>query len=476
MSKSYTLLTGATGLVGRYLVRDLLLSKVRLAVLVRPGKKQTAHERIESVLQHWENELGESLPRPIVLTGDVNQADLGLSEADVQWLSENCDHVIHNAAVLTFQGGREQEPWRTNYHGTSNVIELAKRIQAGNWHYVSTAYVCGRRNGVISEDELKGEHGFRNDYEESKFESETMIRKAAEGVAKLTVYRPAVIIGDSKTGFTTSYHGLFLYLRLIATLVPGQPRDENGVIQTPVSLPISGDEPRNLVPVDWVSAAITQLFLQQAAHGRTFHLAPEKRTTSREIIDYCYEYFNTSGVVYAGEDSSEEAEVEPNRFHEIFVENSRAYEAYYTEDPTFDRSNLQSHLDLPCPEVDCEMIHRFIEFGTGDQWGKKRKPAREVPCWFGEKLMNISEFEFLSPVKNAVLGIDIHGPGGGQWRILIDGDSRRVERGLPGDSAPVITLDAEELNKKVSESRETGDNFWQSVFLDSNRLISMLDN
>ena len=465
--ESYVLLTGATGLVGRYLVRDLLLKGVRLAVLVRPTKKLTAHERMESVLQYWERELNRSMPRPIVLTGDVNQHELGLSELDLEWLKENCDHVIHNAAVLSFYGSdQKQEPWRTNFGGTQNVIEVAKRIEATNWHYVSTAYVCGRRKGVIHENQLNASDGFRNDYEESKFEAEKLIREEADGVAKLTVYRPAVIVGDSKTGYTSSYHGLFLYLRLMATLIPDQPRDDNGVIQTPIRLQISGDEPRNLVPVDWVSSSIARLFGCPDAHGQTFHLAPEKPVTSREVIDHCHEYFNSEGVVYVGGEGpdSKSSQEASNRFEEIILESSRMYDDYFTQDPKFDLTNLQKYIsDDPCPEIDREMIFKFIEFGTRDRWGKRRKAAPDIACWFGAKLMDVSQLDFLSPVKKALVGIDIHGPGGGQWQITIDDQSRTVQRGLPNHPIPVITLDSIELQKKLSQSEKAEEDIWQTV-------------
>ena len=466
---SYVFLTGATGLVGRYLVRDLLLKGVRLAVLVRPTKKLTAHERMESVLQYWERKLNRSLPRPIVLTGDVNQSQLGLGEFDLKWLKENCEYVIHNAAVLSFYGSDStQEPWRTNVGGTQNVIEVAKQIEATNWHYVSTGYVCGCRKGVIYEGELDGSAGFRNDYEESKFQAEKMIRAEADGVAELTVYRPAVIVGDSTTGYTSSYHGLFLYLRLMATLVPEQPRDENGVIQTPIRLQISGDEPRNLVPVDWVSSSIARLFGCPEAHGKTFHLAPKKRVTSREIIDSCNEYFNSQGVVYTGvnaDPQSPKEEFEANRFEELILESSRMYDDYFTQDPNFDLTNLEHYIsDYPCPKIDREMIFKFIEFGTRDRWGKRRGVAPEIACWFGEKLLNVSQLDFLSPVKKAFVGIDIHGPGGGQWQITIDGKSRTVQRGLPNHPIPVITLDSNELQEKLSQADEAEEDIWQAVF------------
>src|SRR5882672_8922564 len=111
----YTLLTGATGLVGRYLVRDLLLAGKRLAVIIRASRKENVIERMEGILQKWEADLGRALPRPVCLEGDVCEEGLGLSGDNKRWVAEHCDRVIHNAAILEFHGAdRAGEPWRTN--------------------------------------------------------------------------------------------------------------------------------------------------------------------------------------------------------------------------------------------------------------------------------------------------------------------------------------------------------------------------
>lgn len=465
---SYLFLTGATGLVGRFLIRDLLVKGYRLALLVRPTEKLTAIERVEVILQHWEAELEICLPRPVVLEGDVTQKDLGLSKEDVHWLTENCDQVIHNAAVLTFDGSdRQGEPWRTNLNGTMQFANLAKKIGARNWHYVSTAYVCGKRDGVVREDELDVGQTFRNDYEQSKFEAEMMMRAEADGFAKLTVYRPAVIVGDSETGFTCSYHGLFLYLRLIATLVPQQPRDANGVLQTPIHLPIDGDEPRNLVTVDWVSQVICRVIETPDAHGSTYHLSPEKFTTAREVIDFCYEYFNSAGVTYAGANQPIDEE-QVSSFAEMFFANSRIYEPYQTDDPQFDRTNLAAVAsDIPCPAIDGALIKKFIQFGTEDRWGKRRIQTPQVSSYFGEKLMGISNFSVLGATEPTQIGIDIHGPGGGQWQVAIASDGSEIRRGLPINPAIVITIDSSELNSETSSDDPKQRSFWHSVLASS---------
>ena len=118
MTETTFLITGGTGLVGQYLVRELLTAGQRLALVVRPSKKLTAQERVEAFMQRWESELETVLPRPVVLVGDVCDTDLGLTAEQLAWVGEHCGRVIHSAAVLTFHGafdgGRSMadESWR----------------------------------------------------------------------------------------------------------------------------------------------------------------------------------------------------------------------------------------------------------------------------------------------------------------------------------------------------------------------------
>ena len=175
-SEKYLLLTGATGLVGRYLLRDLLAAGQRVAVVVRPDRKSTARERIEAVMQHWESEAGRALPRPIVLTGDVREKNIGLNSVDLCWLRASCNRIVHAAATLQFFGDRQSDPWHTNVEGTKNVVALCDDFSVDQFHYLSTAYVCGHRLGRIHENDLDAGQSFRNDYEHSKFVAETFVR------------------------------------------------------------------------------------------------------------------------------------------------------------------------------------------------------------------------------------------------------------------------------------------------------------
>ncbi|MBI2480116.1 MAG: SDR family oxidoreductase, partial [Planctomycetia bacterium] len=376
----YVLLTGSTGLLGRYLIRDFLLAGKQVAVLARATRKETATQRIEAIMLMWEAELGRLLPRPVCLEGDICAGGLGLDDRSRHWVREHCSKMLHAAASLMFRADGSGEPYRSNVGGTENVLELCREVEIRDLYYVSTAYVCGLRGDVVREGELDVGQDFRNAYEQSKLEAEVLVRQA-DFLDHLTVYRPTVISGDSQTGYTNTYHGLHLYLRLMAILVPQEELDEQGRRFTPIRLPMTGDERRNIVPVDWVSKVISHLFQSAEARGHTFHLAPHKCLTPRQIIDAGCKYFNSTGVEYVGDNAIDPAAL--NRFEANFLPSIGMYDNYKATDPTFDCTNLRKFAGhLPCPEIDESVLHQYIRFGEQDRWGKRRRPKTTAELSF----------------------------------------------------------------------------------------------
>ncbi len=269
----YHFLTGSTGLLGSYLLRDCLLRGLRIAVLVRRSRVESATARVETILARWEQKLGCVLPRPVVFDGDICQENLGLGESEQQWVRQNCHTIVHSAASLTFTlDEKTNEPWRSNLEGTRNVVEFAKRTGIVKFHHVSTAYVCGLRTGKILESELDVGQSMGNPYEESKLKSEQLVRQS--GFSQLTVHRPAIIVGDSKTGYTTTYHGFYTPLNVVCMMVDKVPTTEISVIGLLQALGLSGNERKNFVPVDWVSAVMTHILADEKLHGETYHLRP----------------------------------------------------------------------------------------------------------------------------------------------------------------------------------------------------------
>lgn len=372
-----TLLTGATGLLGRYLLRDLLRAGHPVAALVRRTPRATPEERITSLLDEGSGPLDASDKRPTVLEGDIAQPGLGLSADARRWVAHHCDRVVHNAAIVRFHGrSRAGEPWRTNLGGTENVRDFCRALGIEDLHYVSTAYVCGDRTGVVFEGDLDAGQGFRNDYEESKFLAEQCVREARD-IQHRTIHRPAAIAGDATTGFTSSYHGFYAYLRVLSVLMPRLQPDPDGVRRIPYGASLPLDEARNVVPVDWVSQAMLQVLEQPTARDHVYHLAPSQPLSPRQGIEYASSYYGAGHV-----------ELCKPRLRDALVprlalalRTLRSYESYGGTEPRFAMDNLTRFAPTPaCPAIDEAMVHRYLAFAEQHGWGRRDAGRRNAPA------------------------------------------------------------------------------------------------
>ena len=412
-------LTGATGLLGQYLSNDLLLKAHPVAVLVRDSRKGRAAERIAQIVACWSERLRRRLPTPIVLNGDLGQVALGLTAADRRWLGRHCQTVIHSAANLSFRGTPEGEPWRTNVEGTRSLLQLCRDVGLSEWHQVSTAFVCGRRAGLIAEEDLDNSQSFHNPYEESKFQAEQLVRRTP-GI-RATIHRPAVIVGDSRTGYTSTFTGLYRFLELAVRLA--SVNSTAGKARLPLRLPLSGDEVWNLVTVDWVSRAIVELLAKPQWHGRTFHLVSPAPASTRFIRDVGAEELKLDGVEFA----DPEGVADPSRLEQLFVDGIQEYWPYLGGNPVFSFENTSAALpDLPPPPVDRPMLKRLIRFAVENRWGRgPSSRAKASPSSATSRCAEYIEQIFPRQARRSRLAreagldltvcIDLRGPGGGQW-------------------------------------------------------------
>jgi thioester reductase-like protein len=364
-------ITGGTGLLGSYLVRDLLLAGRHLALIVRRDRKKSAATRVEALVRRWEEALDTALPRPVVLEGDLAQPLCGLSEEDRHWMHWNCSELLNNAASLSFRGNdRAAEPWLTNVTGTANTLALAREVGIEHFHHVSTAYVCGLRTGTVAEDDLDVGQAFGNDYETSKNEAEKMVREA--GFASATVYRPSIIVGDSQTGYTSTYHGFFAGLRLGHTLLTRVVKGSTSGSALLSLLGVNLADHKNFVPVDWVAEVIAHAVQSPEARGRTFHLThpdPLSMHTVGRVIQEAVETFS----VAASPDDPDLCD------EQWFADNLRnqldVYQSYFRNDPVFDRRHTDAIAGhIPCPALDDATLLRMSQFAIDCDFG--RRPAR----------------------------------------------------------------------------------------------------
>lgn len=443
---AYVLLTGVTGLVGRYLVRDLLQAGVRVAALVRPSRRQTARQRMETLLAEWEEELGCLLPRPIVLEGDISEPDLGLDAASLRWVAEHCDSIIHNAASLQFVAtSKESEPWRSNVQGVQHVLDVCEQAGIRKFHHVSTAYVCGLREGTILESELDVGQKLSNDYEQSKVEAEKLVR-SAPFIKELTVYRPAIITGDSKTGYTTTYHGFYAPVQLSWTLARNYIQNETGLRPGRFRFPLDGYETKNLVPVEWVSAVMAHVFTHPEHHGKTYHLTPRHRVPARLLGDILEETCSFYAVHFQhdGEEATAITEIE-----QTFRELIGVYATYWRDDPVFDATNTETAAPhLPCPSMDRSTLLMMAKVAIDTNFAAPR--SKPIPVALDvHKLLEGWTDSAAEPSVSAseAIHFEVDGPGGGQWTLATR--ARQIVAAEPGVDLPAsvsVRLDVDTLS------------------------------
>ncbi|WP_036499000.1 non-ribosomal peptide synthetase [Nitrosococcus oceani] len=273
------LLTGATGFLGAFLLRELLReTNATIYCLVRGNCSQEAAARLRQVLDRYELHSIAENPRIIPLQGDLSQPLLGISPDHFEKLSWEIDAIYHNGAAVDFTASYEVlKP--SNVLGTQEVLRLACLGKSKAVHYVSTVSVFGEHSpfqpsGFTEEDFPPGDEKLIGGYTQSKWVAERMVRGAAERGVSVTIHRPSTIIGDSRSGVWNT--GDFLCRMIKGCIEMGSAPEL--------------DEPLNLVPVDYVSKAIVFLSSRPDFLGRTFHLTSRKTISSKTLLNQVREF------------------------------------------------------------------------------------------------------------------------------------------------------------------------------------------
>lgn len=262
-------ITGFPGFIADRLLERLARKECRFILLVQPSWLDRARHEIERIA----GLSGRSVDDFRLVLGDITQPSLGLSPADLNLTQQQTTRVFHLAALYDL-AVKCEPAMRVNVGGTRNVVEFARSLpHLRHFHHVSTCYVAGKREGVILETELPHDAGYRNFYEESKYLSELEVQ-SVKNELPVTIHRPAVVCGDSHTGETVKYDGVY-YLILYLLHFPWLSAINIG--NKRVSL--------NLVPVDFVVDAMAALAFDENAIGKTVQLSDPAPLTTSELFN-----------------------------------------------------------------------------------------------------------------------------------------------------------------------------------------------
>ncbi len=261
-------MTGFPGFLGSALLGGILRRTDGAAMCLVQSKFAAEAKRRVAELSSVDPSLQE---RVRLVEGDITQPGLGLDADALDGVTE----AWHLAAVYDLAVTREVGV-RVNVDGTRNILDALEHCSTlTRLHYFSTCYVSGRYAGPFSEDDLEVGAPFNNYYEETKNLAEANVRGRMAAGMPATIYRPSIVVGDSRTGETQKFDGPYFIMQWLLR----QPRY--------AILPVAGDPAMtrvNVVPRDFIIDAVGYLSGRSVSEGRTYQLADPRPLTADEMV------------------------------------------------------------------------------------------------------------------------------------------------------------------------------------------------
>lgn len=327
-------LTGGTGIFGKFLIDDLLKNNAKVVLLVRAETQKEAEDRIKNLLKVY----SDFTDRIRILKSDLIQDGLGLSHTDYRDLIKSTTHIIHAAASTRFTLPLN-EARRNNVETTKRLLSFAgdcKNIK--RFGFISTAFVAGKRSGIILEEEFEHTAGFLNTYEESKYEAETLVRSKVK-LLPIVIFRPSLIITPfqktNNSPISALTFGLFLARKGFLPVLPGNENNKLDIIEGTVA-----------------AQAIVEILLKKKVLYLTYHITAA--CNSPQIKDLISLVEDQSGkklpIRFCGNIEEFVAEVKKTtRFRPDLVAIYKKTQSFLPElafPKIFDNRNLLEELDV----------------------------------------------------------------------------------------------------------------------------------
>jgi nucleoside-diphosphate-sugar epimerase len=338
------LLTGAAGLLGGEIAGRLHARGHQVTGLVNRNPDIRSND-------------GEPVSIETV-RGDITDPGFGLDESVRRDLAARIDLVIHCAAITDFT--EENDSHRAvNLEGTRHVLAFADEAGAKLLH-VSTAYVCGDRDGPILEDELLCGQGFTNGYEATKARAEALVRESA---VPHVVARPAIVLGDHPEGRTRSFDTIYPILKVFA----------EGLV---TRMPAHPAATLNLVPIDYVTSGIVELVERfDEARGRTFHLVANEPTPLSAFPETLGRFEGLARPQWVPPESFDPSDLSAME-RRFFERGAAVYAGYFTRAPRFDDRNFRKLTGRQCPSTEDGWWERLVSFAIDEGFIRIRPPRK----------------------------------------------------------------------------------------------------
>ncbi len=396
------LVTGSTGFLGSAITRKLLVSGCKLRLLIRKRDNDTSQISFgveslikELILGNQLDEYPQGQRREVdersndntslhelflnnveIIEGDITSRSLGLEKQEYRKLCNEVDEVFHCAAVTHFEMQGADEHVVVNIKGTENVLQFANTGKQKRLHYISTAYVAGKQNCIIYEDEMVNEPLFNNEYERSKFIAEQLvIEYAKSNNIPYTIYRPGIIVGDSNTGATCKFDNLYLFVKVLFNIKNSFTKYKHVVIND-VTIRVPGDPDAliNLVPIDYVADAIVAILEKRESIGKIYHITNPNPPRLGELRDLVMSLLEIKGMRVKIDRELEKQSL--STVEKLFLRQTRSYYSYLFNKLRFNDRNTQKDLKgtgIICPAMTKELVAVLIDYAVSHNWGEGKR-------------------------------------------------------------------------------------------------------
>lgn len=367
-------MTGGTGFLGSFLAIKMLKMGYFIYFLARNSGSKLAEERIDETLRYVDHDYLSYKDNYLVLEGDVSDFNrCGLSEYDFFLLKNgNIDEVWHVAGSVSFSEERRKETFTANVLGTTNVLSLSAAINPKQFHFSSTAYVCGDAKGTFLEDQFACGQEFYNPYEETKFQAEGLVRMWADKLShiKTLIFRPSIIVGDSKNGKVCGYSGYYTYMMVYYLLKKVLLRKRNKVewdgesIILPIEVPGVYDCPLNIVTIDY--AVESMLKLAGKSESGIYNITADNPASYGFWLDEGTKYLGFQGVRVKNGAVSQKNEF----LRSVEAKISKGihdYVPFVSYQPRFDKGNVKAVLGEEYsahPQASRELIETLLGYAV----------------------------------------------------------------------------------------------------------------
>jgi nucleoside-diphosphate-sugar epimerase len=380
---SSIILTGATGFLGAFLMEGLLKQGHHVTVLGRSSSGMILTGRLSALTDWFGIDPGDKLSAYEV---DFSKEHLGLQDNTYSCLCAHAGKIIHCASDTSFSERNRARVMETNVNNITALLQFAEDAKTEHLYYVSSAYASGVHEGKCMEIPVTNSR-FTNVYEESKAKAENIIISACENTGvPLSILRPSIVFGHSKTGKSLKFNALYYVLKssliirdiFVKDIIEhggerskgwGFNMDDDGVLHMPLDICLPNKGFVNLIPVDYFVDAALSIIEDSESKG-IYHITSDNPSEMTTLIEYAERFLNIRGIRLVLDSAIKNSK--PNPAEELFEKFIEQYRPYLSDTRIFDqsRTDIITH-GLTSPSFTYDVFRRCMDYALENNWGRK---------------------------------------------------------------------------------------------------------